>query len=134
MDTTVSSELRPGYLLLVGSGEVVSLDQYRFLARQYSDEIRKYDCRKIIVDERQVAYGPSLLLQLDIIDFYEFDLGADATDWQLTVVVDNELLAIGEVWADSSREAGYPYRVFLSIEEASAFLTSSSEEAPRIRS
>ncbi len=134
MNTTVSSELRPGYLLLVGSGEVVSLDQYRFLARQYSDEIRKYDCRKIIVDERQVAYGPSLLLQLEIIDFYEFDLGADATDWQLTVVVDNEMLGLGEVWAHSSREAGYPYRVFLSVEEASAFLTSSPEEAPRIRS
>ena len=134
MNTTVSSELRPGYLLLVGSGEVVSLDQYRALARQYGDEIGKYDCRKIIVDERQVAYGPSLLLQLEIVDFYEFDLGADATDWQLAVVIDKELLAIGEVWAHSSREAGYPYRVFLSIEEASTFLTSSPEEAPRTKS
>ena len=127
MNTTVSSELRPGYLLLVGSGEVVSLEQYRFLARQYSDEIRKYDCRKIILDERQVAYGPSLLLQLEIIDYYEFDLGADSKDWQLTVVVDNEMIGIAEVWAESSREAGYPYRAFASVEEASAFLTSSSE-------
>ena len=134
MNTTVSSELRPGYLLLVGFGEVVSLDQYRFLVRQYSDEIKKYDCRKIIVDERLVAYGPSLLLQSDIVDFYEFDLGADATDWQLAVVINKELLGLGEFWAHGSREAGYPYRVFLSIEEASAFLTSSPEEGPRSRS
>ena len=134
MNTTVSSELRPGYLLLVGSGEVVSLDEYRFLARQYGEEISKYDCRKIIVDERQVAYGPSLLLQSDIIDFYEFDLGEDATDWQLAVVVGNDLIELGEFWAHSSREAGYSYRVFLSIEEAAAFLTSSSGEAPPIGS
>ena len=131
MNTTVSSELKPGYLLLVGSGEVVSLDQYRFLARQYSDEIRKYDCRKIIVDERQVAYGPSLLLQLDIIDFYEFDLGADATDWQLAVVVDNELLGLGEVWAHSSREAGYPYRVFSSMDDARMYLGCPPGEEPQ---
>ena len=105
----------------------MSLDQYRVLARQYGDEIRKYDCRKIIVDERQVAYGPSVLLHLEIIKFYEFDLGPDATDLQLTVVVDNKDLGLGEVWAHSSREAGYPYRVFPSIEEASAFLASTPE-------
>ncbi len=131
MNTTVSSELRPGYLLLVGSGEVVSLDQYRVLVRQYGDEIRKHNCRKIIVDERQVAYGPSLLLQLDIIDFYEFDLGADATDWQLAVVVDNELLGLGEVWAHSSREAGYPYRVFSSMDDARMYLGCPPGEEPQ---
>ena len=58
----------------------MSLDQYRFFARQISEEIRKFDRRKIILDERQVAYAPSFLLQCDMIDFYESDLGEDATD------------------------------------------------------
>ena len=125
MSTTLSSELRPGYLLLVGSGEIMSLDQYRFFARQVSDEIRKFDRRKIILDERQVAYSPSFLLQCDSIDFYESDLGEDATDWQICVVAGNDLLVLGEFWAQSSRDAGFPFRFFTSTEEAVAFLNPS---------
>ena len=129
MNTTVSAELRPGYLLLVGSGEIMSLDQNRFYARQISDEIGKFDRRKIILDERQVEFGPGLLLQLDAIDFYESDLGEDATDWQLCVVAGDDLLMLGEFWAKSSRDAGYPFQFFSSIEEAVASLESRSEGA-----
>ena len=129
MNTTVSSELTPDHLLLVGYGEIMSLDQYRFYSRQVSHEIGKFDRRKIILDERQVEYGPSLLLQLDSIDFYDSDLGEDAADWQLCVVAGDDLLMLGEFWAKSSRDAGYAFQFFSSIEEAVAFLESRSEGA-----
>ena len=125
MDATISSELMPGYLLITGSGKVDALDEYRAMVRRYGEEIRKHGCRRILVDERRVAYGPSLLLQSDIVDFYESDLSPDAKHLHVAVVLDDKLLDLGEFWEHSSREAGYRYGAFSSIDEATGFLTGS---------
>ena len=129
MAATVSSELMPGYLLITGSGKVDDLDQYRALVRSYGDEIRKHDCHRILLDERRIAYGPSLLLQSDIVSFYESDFHPDAKDLQLAVVLDDKLLELGKFWEHRSREAGYRYGAFSSIDEASGFLTGSGAGA-----
>ena len=76
----------------------------------------------------------SRMVRADIVDFYKFDLDEGAKDWQVAVVLGNDLIGHGEFWAFASQDAGYPYRVFLSIEEATAFLTSSPGETPPIRS
>lgn len=124
MSAVVSSELKGDYLLVVGTGEVISADEYRILTEQYVNEILQHDKSNIIIDETKIHYAPSLLLQSEIVDFYSTDMPEEMKKWKLAVVLHDDYMTFGEFWAHSANEAGYAYKAFTNMEDALEFIQS----------
>ena len=70
MIEAITSRIESDYLLIVASGKIVTNEEYRLLLKRYCDEVLKSGLKKIIVDETNVDYAFSLLLQTDIVEFY----------------------------------------------------------------
>jgi hypothetical protein len=122
MTSSVKSEAKNGYLLLTGEGPIVSMEEYKTLLGQYVDEVQKQAQIKIVVDERLVDYGPSLLNQADIVTFTASEMPEVMKTWKLAVVLKDEHMALGEFWECESRSAGYPYMVFSKMDDAIQYI------------
>ncbi len=124
MIETISSRAEGGYLLIVASGKIVTNEEYRILLKRYCDEIAQSGLTKAIIDETNVDYTQSLLLQSDIVEFYASgELPEEFNTWILVVVAPKGKLFIGDFWADAAKRSGYDHHVFASIELAREFLS-----------
>ena len=87
MIEAISSRIESDYLLIVASGNIVSNEEYRILLKRYCDEIAQSGLKTVIIDETNVDYAVSLLLQTEIVDFYESgELPEDFSTWTLVSV------------------------------------------------
>ena len=118
MTSSVTSESKGGYLLLTGEGPIVSMEEYKTLLRQYVDEIQKQTLRKIVVDERIVDYGPSLMNQMDIVTFTASEMPEEMKTWKIAVVVRDEHTVLGKFWESESNKSGFPYVIFSDMDDA----------------
>jgi hypothetical protein len=122
MNATISSKTENDYLLIEASGRIDSLEEYKLLLRRYCDEIQKSGITKIIIVELNVQYSQSLKLQSDIVDSYE-ELPHEMRYWKVACVVHSDLIETGKFWEFRSRQGGYNYKAFSSLEEANKFMS-----------
>ena len=69
-------------------------------------------------------YAQILLLQSEIEDFYSADMPEEMTKWKVAVVLQDNYIDFGGLWAHSANEAGYTYKVFTKIEGVLEFIKS----------
>ncbi len=124
MIEAISSKVEGDYLLIVASGKIVSNEEYRLLFKRYSDEIVQSGLKKIIIDETNVDYALSLLLQTDIVEFYSSgELPEEFSTWKIACVVREDMSAFSEFWADVAQRSGYEHHGFSSIELAREYMS-----------
>ncbi len=124
MIEAISSRVESDYLLIVASGRIVTDEEYRVLLKRYCDEIARSGLKTALIDETNVDYAVSLLLQTEIVDFYESgELPEDFSTWTLVSVAPEGMSLIGDFWADTAKRSGYDHHAFASIELAREFLS-----------
>ena len=124
MIEAISSRVESDYVLIVASGKIVTNEEYRILLKRYCVEIAQAGLKKALIDETNVDYAQSFLLQTDIVDFYASgELPEEFNTWTLVVVAPKGKLFIGDFWADAAKRSGYDHHVFASIELAREFLS-----------
>ena len=124
MIEAISSRVEGDYLLIVASGKIVSNEEYRLLLKRYCDEIVQSGLKKILIDESNVDYARSLLLQMDIVEYYSSgELPEEFSTWKFACVVPEDMSAISDFWTDSAQRSGYDHQGFSSIELAREFLS-----------
>ena len=124
MIEVISSRAEGGYLLIVASGKIVTNEEYRILLKRYCDEIAQSGLKKALIDETNVDYAQSFLLQTDIVEFYESgELPEEFSTWVLVSVAPKGMSFIGDFWADTAKRSGYDHHAFASIELAREFLS-----------
>ncbi len=123
MIEAISSKVEGDYLLIVASGKIVSNEEYRLLFKRYCDEIVQSGLKKILIDETNVDYALSFLLQADIVEFYSSgELPEEFSTWKIACVVPEDMSVYSDFWADLAQRRGYDHRGFSSIESAREFL------------
>ena len=123
MVEAISSRVESDYLLIVASANIVTNEEYRLLVKRYCDEILKSGLRKIIIDESNVEYAPSLLLHIDIVEFYASgELPEEFRTWKIACVGPADSMVFYDFWADVAERSGYDQLGFTSIESAREFL------------
>ena len=96
MIEAISSRVESDYLLIVASGKIVSNEEYRSLVKRYCDEILQSGLKKIIIDETNVDYAVSLLLQADIVEFYSSgELPEEFSTWTIATVGREDMTNMG---------------------------------------
>ncbi len=124
MIEAISSRVESDYLLIVASAKIVSNEEYRVLVKRYCDEIVQSGLKKIIIDETNVAYTLSLLLQADIVEFYSSgELPEEFSTWKIATVGREDMTVFREFWADVAQTSGYSHQGFPTIELAREFLS-----------
>ena len=124
MIEAITSQVEGDYLLIVASGKIVTNEEYRTLLKRYCDAIVKSGLKKALIDESKVDYAHSLLLQTDIVEFYESgELPEEFSTWKLASVVPEHMSLLVDFWADVARRSGYDQHGFTSIELAREFLS-----------
>ena len=110
-------------LIIEASGRVYSLQEYQMMVKLYSDEIIKSGLEKIIVDERKVEYSPSIMLQVEVVNFYSSgELPEELTSWKIAGIGAKESMPLFEFWAAFARSRGYKNWAFSSLKEAKHFM------------
>ena len=124
MIKAITSRIESNYLLIVASGRIVSSEEYRLLLKRYCDEVLKSGLKKIIVDETNVDYAFSLLLQTDIVKFYSSgELPEEFSTWTFACVGPEDMSAYYEFWSDVAQRSGYDQHWFTSVKSAREFLS-----------
>ena len=122
MNFSITSKTEGSYLLLAGEGPIVSMAEYKTTVRQYVDEVQKQTLRKIVVDQRKVDFGPSLINQMDIVTFTAREMPEEIKTWKIAVVMSDEHMILGEFWKFSSKDSGYSFETFSNIDAAIQYI------------
>ena len=123
MHRIISSRVENDYLLIVASGNIASNEDYQLLVKRYCNEIVKSGLDKIIIDESKVQYAPSLLLQIDIVEFYSSgELPEEFKTWKIACVGPVDFMMFYDFWADAAKRKGYDHSAFVSMESAREFI------------
>ena len=123
MIEAISSRVEGDYVLIVAFGKIVTNEEYRILLKRYCDEIVQSGLKKAIIAETNVDYIKSLLLQIDIVEFYASgELPEEFSTWTLACVEPEDMSALADFWAHEAKINGHDHHVFASIEQAREFL------------
>ena len=122
MSIKISSELHDDYLLLTSSGSVSTIDEYESLVEQYLKEAPKFDKRTIVIDETGIQFTPSLMLQSDIVKFFNQNSPDEMKKAKVAVISNKESMDFQKYWEFWANQAGYNYKVFSSMDEALEFI------------
>lgn len=110
-------------LIIVASGRVYSIEEYQMMVKLYSDEIVKSGLSKIIIDERKVEYSPSIMLQVEVVNFYSSgELPKELASWKVAGIGAQESIPLFEFWAAFARSKGYDNWAFSSLSDAKSFM------------
>ncbi len=124
MIEALSSKVEGDYLMIVASGKIVSNEEYRLLLKRYCDEIVQSGLKKTLIDESNMDYALSFLLQNDIVEFYSSgELPEEFSTWKIACVGREDMSAYCDFWADLAQRSGYDHQGFSSIESAREFLS-----------
>lgn len=128
-----SATVEGDILIIAASGRVYSIEEYRMMVKLYSDEIVKSGLSKIIIDEREVEYSPSIMLQVEVVNFYSSgEVPEELAAWKVVGVCADDSISLFEFWAAFARSKGYDNWAFSSLDEAKSFmknLASTDEDA-----
>ena len=123
MIEALSSKIEGDYLMIVAAGKIVSNEEYRLLLKRYCDEIVQSGLKKTLIDESNMDYALSFLLQNDIVEFYSSgELPEEFSTWKIACVGREDMSAYSDFWADLAQRSGYDHHGFSSIESAREFL------------
>ena len=124
MIEAITSRIESDYLLIVASGKIVTNEEYRLLLKRYCDEVLKSGLKKIIVDETNVDYAFSLLLQTDIVEFYSSgELPEEFSTWTFACVGPGDMSMYYDFWSDVAQRSGFNHHGFTSVKSAREFLS-----------
>ena len=126
MGAKTTSELHDDYLLLTGYGTIESISEYESLTEEYLNEaIKHHSLAAVIVNEVDIVFAPSLLLQLEVINFYDDNFPEIFKSIKVAVISNTDSFPFQYFWQHCANSAGYPYyKVFTSMAEAIAFVKS----------
>lgn len=122
MSVDVSLSEKDGYISLLITGSIISIDEYRELSKQCCSLVKDYSFDKLLIDETGIDYSPSFLLQSEIVEHYEEDLCEKFKNAILAVVVKKTIELQGDFWVMIAREAGYTCEVFCDVPSALRYL------------
>ncbi len=124
MIEALSSKVEGDCLMIVAAGKIVSNEEYRLLLKRYCDEIVQSGLKKIIIDETNVDYAQSFLLQIDIVEFYSSEeLPEEFSTWKFACVVREDMSEFSDFWVDVAQKSGYDHHGFSSIELAREYMS-----------
>ena len=126
MDFNISSELvNNKYVYIINHGcHINNLGDYAFLIRLYLKEMDKYNIMKFLINEENVTYTDSLLLQKDVIDIYHKDVPDrfDTTSCKIARIVNSEFFLFLKFWEMNTRKNKIHFKVVTSSKEGRRFL------------
>ncbi len=123
MTVAISSRVESDYLLIVSSGKIDTIEEYRILLRRYCDEILASGFKKILINESSVNYAKSFFLQSDIVEFYSSgELPEEFSTWKIACVGPEDMSMYYDFWEMVAQNSGYDQHGFSSIESAREFL------------
>ena len=121
IESVISKEMG-GYLLVVSSGTIETLEDWKELDRQEVELMFASDHKKVIVDERGVIHKEEILMVIKLvkqmIDNFPFELRY----LRLAVVVDEGSMSIARFWETYSVNRGFNWRAFTAMDKAIAFI------------
>lgn len=113
------------HLLITAAGAIENIESYELLTEVYINEILEQNVSKTIVDETELEYLKSVLLQSDIVKYYAQKMPREMRDWTVAVIVDDVVWEFAVFWESVCHRVGYhSYKVFTSMEEAKEFVSS----------
>lgn len=127
MINTISTTREHDYLVIVASAKIVSNEEYQELVDRYATEIVHSQLQKVLIDETQVEYAPSLLLHSDIVSYYSREPASSdlVKTWQIACVGAPDADVFYEFWESIARNAGYNQKFFTTLEKARTYLQNS---------
>lgn len=120
----VSSWQKPGYVLLKSTGTIRNAEDWRALTREFYHQAKKLNSRKLVLDQTEIEAPESLFDMAKVVDHYQDDLPPDIRLYRVGVVNNPANEAMAEFWEAYCRNRGYDFRIFQSLEDAVAFVTS----------
>jgi hypothetical protein len=119
MDYKQEIRERAGYILIICSGRLNKVEEFRVLAKNHYDEITRRKFRKALVDMRELYFPMGLLEHIDLINFSLS--GNDFPEMrkiQIALVLNKNFKETGDFWETFSVNRGFFFRAFFSREEA----------------
>jgi len=123
MPYTFETHEKDGYLLLIASGSIESLDDMKAVSQAIKDTAAQFRCRRFLIDERAVN---KTIDPHDITIFAEFR--ANEPDYRLRVALVCTPENVSRLrWIETFfQNRSLPYRQFSSFQEAEQWLMSPS--------
>ena len=78
--------------------------------------------RKIVIDERNIDYGPSLMNQMNIVTFTASEMPEEIKTWKIAIILSGEHMILGEFWESASKDSGYSFETFSNMDAAIRFI------------
>ena len=122
MEISISSSKTANYLLIKTSGKIVNIAEWKFLNRQYYDEIVKHNASKVLIDEMKLQNKTNLISACELVQFYSEELPIEARYLKVAVVVDGKYREGTLFWENYAHNRGYNYNAFFSMVEALKFM------------
>ena|SRR6478609_6330359 len=122
MSYLVTSEKRPGYLLIRCAGVTKNLDDMRALAQKVYEEFIKDRHAKVLLLNTEVAFPTSTIDYYELVNFYTEELPEEIRRLKLASIVRSEDIEMIKFWETVCVNRGFNYHGFTSEAEGTKWL------------
>ena len=121
MEIKITSEEYNNILILKTQGEVNGWER---LTDEIYEEVKKHNCRKIIIDHSLLKFSSSIVHAVDLVKHYKDNFPSDIRLVTIAVVVPENNREFAEFWETYCNNSGYKYFSFTSMNSATEWIMS----------
>jgi hypothetical protein len=121
MSVSISSRIEGDVLLIKTTGDIRGKGLIELVKQMYG-EISRHDCTRIILNHLELELPTGLIEYVNLEKFLEEHLPFNIRFLKLASVVDPKYSEVGSFWETYCNNRGFSYKVFTSLEDASAYM------------
>ena len=122
MDFSISSQLKPGYLLIESEGRALSKHALFEHARLIFEEIAKYDCRKILLHEPGLELPASVIDYIELVETLSITYPPEIRSFRIAFVLSPRYTDIAHFCETICVNRGFWYYGFTSLQQGEDWL------------
>lgn len=124
MSVEITSSRRNGYIHIVSTGIVSSIEDAMALNTRYFEQVMRLKGTRVLIDESRVHQPQGLFQAMQIVEHMRDELPSVVKNWQVALVLHAGYREAGEFWETASVNMGFSnFRVFYDLEEAERWIT-----------
>ncbi len=122
MDVTVTSVNKPGYLLIISTGNVASTEELFGHSQLVYAEIIKHQQKRILLDNLGAKFPTQFYSYVELVDHYSIAFPPEIRTFKIAAVIVEEYMEFGKFWETIAVNRGFRYHAFTSFEDAQEWL------------
>ena len=123
MKITLSTYPKKDYLLIESKGTIDTMEELLAHSQMIWEEIRKYDFKKILIDEPGIQLPQEIVPYFNLVKSYIESFPPKIRELKIAVVVSEKYIEVGHTWESLCQSRGLQYFMFTSFDDALNCLT-----------